>query len=71
MDANPLVREISAKALGTMVKGMGEENFSDLIPWLIETLKADNSSVDRSGAAQGLSEVRSSYSLHMCIYTCI
>eukprot|EP00123_Amoebidium_parasiticum_P018627 comp24257_c0_seq1/m.44983 comp24257_c0_seq1/g.44983 ORF comp24257_c0_seq1/g.44983 comp24257_c0_seq1/m.44983 type:complete len:2647 (-) comp24257_c0_seq1:496-8436(-) len=57
VDPNPAVREISAKALGTMVRGMGEENFADLIPWLIDTLKTDNSAVDRSGAAQGLSEV--------------
>ena len=36
---------------------MDEENFSDLVPWLLETLKSDNNNVGRSGVAQGLSEV--------------
>lgn len=44
---------MSARALGAMVRGMGEESFEDLLPWLMETLTSENSSVDRSGAAQG------------------
>lgn len=48
------VRTVSAKALGAMVKGMGESCFDDLLPWLMETLASEQSSVDRSGAAQGL-----------------
>lgn len=48
---------MSAKALGAMVKGMGESCFDDLLPWLMETLASEQSSVDRSGAAQGLAEV--------------
>lgn len=44
---------MSAKALGAMVKGMGESCFEDLLPWLMETLTYEQSSVDRSGAAQG------------------
>ena len=44
---------MSARALGATVKGMGKECFDELMPWLLETLTSEVSSVDRSGAAQG------------------
>jgi len=55
--SEPSVRGIASKALGSIVKGMGEEAFPELIPWLLETIKSKSNSVDRSGGAQGLSEV--------------
>ncbi|KAG9447741.1 hypothetical protein H6P81_013869 [Aristolochia fimbriata] len=57
VDPIPEVRGVAARALGSLIKGMGEENFPDLVPWLLDTLKSENSNVERSGAAQGLSEV--------------
>lgn len=48
------MRAVSARALGAIVKGMGEECFNNLMPWLLETLTSEVSSVDRSGAAQGI-----------------
>ena len=57
MDPIPEVRSVAARALGSLIRGMGEDNFPDLVPWLFETLKSENSNVERSGAAQGLSEV--------------
>lgn len=57
MDPIPEVRSVAARAVGSLIRGMGDENFPDLLPWLFETLKSDTSNVERSGAAQGLSEV--------------
>ncbi len=57
LDPVPEVRSVSARALGAMVRGMGEATFHDLLPWLMDKLVSEQSSVDRSGAAQGLSEV--------------
>ncbi|CAH2086956.1 unnamed protein product [Euphydryas editha] len=57
LDPVPEVRSVSARALGAMVRGMGESSFEELLPWLMHTLTSETSSVDRSGAAQGLSEV--------------
>ncbi|XWS58445.1 hypothetical protein CRYUN_Cryun08bG0034400 [Craigia yunnanensis] len=57
VDPIPEVRSVAARAIGSLIRGMGEDNFPDLVPWLFDTLKSDNSNVERSGAAQGLSEV--------------
>merc|ERR1719319_1615743 len=57
LDPVPEVRGVSARALGAMVRGMGESSFEELLPWLMSTLTSESSSVDRSGAAQGLAEV--------------
>ena len=57
LDPVPDVRGSAARALGAMVKGLGQEAMSDLLPWLFSMLQSEGSSVDRSGAAQGLSEV--------------
>ncbi|XP_077995202.1 stalled ribosome sensor GCN1-like [Glandiceps talaboti] len=57
LDPVPEVRNVSSHALGAIIKGMGEQGFEDLLPWLMEKLTSEISSVDRSGAAQGLSEV--------------
>jgi hypothetical protein len=57
LDPVPEVRAVSAHALGSMVRAMGEEAFQEIVPWLMEHLILESSPVDRSGAAQGLSEV--------------
>ncbi|OAD81494.1 hypothetical protein PHYBLDRAFT_129715 [Phycomyces blakesleeanus NRRL 1555(-)] len=56
-DPVPDARGTAAKALGCLVEKMGEDNFVGLVPELLDTLKTDTGSVDRQGAAQGLSEV--------------
>ncbi|KAI8144145.1 armadillo-type protein [Fennellomyces sp. T-0311] len=57
VDPVPEARGTAAKALGSLVEKLGEDNFPDLIVELLDTLKMDSGGVDRQGAAQGLSEV--------------
>lgn len=57
VDPLPEVRATSARAVGTLVRGMGPAAFADLVPWLVARLASEASSVERSGAAQGLAEV--------------
>ncbi len=57
VDPVPEARATAAKALGTLVQRLGEDNFPSLVTRLLETLRSDTSGVDRQGAAQGLSEV--------------
>lgn len=57
LDPVPEVRSATAMALGKMVKKLGDEILDDLRPWLERMLISENSSVDRSGAAQGMAEV--------------
>mmetsp|Transcript_90926 Transcript_90926/g.177994 ORF Transcript_90926/g.177994 Transcript_90926/m.177994 type:complete len:3046 (+) Transcript_90926:19-9156(+) len=59
LDPIPDVRATSAKAMGSLFVGMGEdqEELKRLIPWLSTTLSIETSPVERSGAAQGLAEI--------------
>ena len=51
------MRSSAAKALGSLLGGVGEEELPDLVPWLLLTLASEASPTDRAGAAQGLAEV--------------
>lgn len=59
VDPIPGVRSTSAKAFGTLTRGLGENlpDFQALLKWLYDTSRSDTSSVERSGGAQGLVEV--------------
>lgn len=57
LDPVPEVRAVTATALGAMVRGSGEDVIVELMPWLLEKLTCDVSQVDRSGAAQAITEV--------------
>ena len=47
LDPVPEVRSVSSKALGAMIKAIGENGLNDIISWLMEKLVSENSSVDR------------------------
>lgn len=57
LDPVPEVRAVTATALGAMVRGSGEDVIVELMPWLMEKLICVESQVDRSGAAQAITEV--------------
>lgn len=50
-------RATAARALGSLVEKLGEEQFPGLIPKLIATLSDESKSGDRLGSAQALAEV--------------
>lgn len=64
LDPIPSTRATAAKAVGALVKGMGEEEFSGLVSWLLDTIQTAPGFIERSGAAQGLSEVIASLPEH-------
>ncbi|KAJ1984050.1 translational activator of GCN4 [Dimargaris verticillata] len=57
VDTIPETRATSAKALGLLVQCLGEDHFPGLVAEFYRTLESQTSSMQRSGAAQGLSEV--------------
>ncbi|KAI8616178.1 armadillo-type protein [Chytriomyces sp. MP71] len=57
VDPVPEARAIAAHALGSMFSKLKESNFPGLIGELFVSLKSETSAVDRSGSAQGLSEI--------------
>ncbi|RHZ01524.1 hypothetical protein DYB31_000087 [Aphanomyces astaci] len=57
LDPIPEVRTVASKALGMLVKGLGQSHFPTLVSSLLSAMKADSSAVERSGSAQGLCEV--------------
>lgn len=57
VDPVPTTRATASRALGSLVEKLGEDALPDLIPGLMQTLKADTGAGDRLGSAQALSEV--------------
>jgi HEAT repeat protein len=57
VDPVPQTRETAARAFGFMVQKLGEKKFPGLVDELFENLALNISSVDKYGAAQGLSEI--------------
>lgn len=57
VDPLPDVRAQASKALGAIMRDMGQEALQDVMPWLIDTLKSKGSSVERSGAAQVMNPI--------------
>ncbi len=64
VDPVPQTRATAARALGSLVEKLGEDQFPDLIPRLLDTLRSEDRAGDRLGAAQGLSEVICGLGIH-------
>jgi hypothetical protein len=57
-DSIPEIRASSAKALGSLCKGLGSHNSMELHAWLTNYLHSDTlTAAERAGAAQGFSEI--------------
>jgi len=41
VDPLPEVRATAARALGSLLRGMGAEHFTELVPWLLATLRSE------------------------------
>lgn len=41
VDPLPEVRSTSARALGSLLRGMGADHFTELVPWLLATLRSE------------------------------
>lgn len=63
VDPVPNTRATAARALGSLVEKLGEEQFPELIPRLLDTLYDDARAGDRLGSAQALAEVISGIGL--------
>ncbi|CCF57283.1 hypothetical protein KAFR_0C02900 [Kazachstania africana CBS 2517] len=63
VDPVPNTRATAARALGALVERLGEDEFPDLIPRLLNTLSDESKSGDRLGSAQALAEVISGLGL--------
>lgn len=57
VDPVPATRSTAARALGSLVEKLGEEQFPELIPRLLDTLQDESKAGDRLGSAQALAEV--------------
>ncbi|ODQ79468.1 hypothetical protein BABINDRAFT_180589 [Babjeviella inositovora NRRL Y-12698] len=57
VDPVSATRATAARALGSLVEKLGEEQFPDLIPRLFFTLEDESKAGDRLGSAQALAEV--------------
>ncbi|SCU87824.1 LAMI_0D07624g1_1 [Lachancea mirantina] len=63
VDPVPNTRATAARALGALVERLGEEQFPNLIPRLLDTLSDESKAGDRFGSAQALAEVISGLGL--------
>lgn len=57
VDTLPDVRAQASKALSNLMFDMGKQALDEVMPWLLGTLESKSSPVERSGAAQAISEV--------------